>query len=423
MLEQAALSQMAETLKGSEIIKLAGEVKAKIAAGEKIYNLTIGDFDPQIFPIPENLESAIRHAYINKQTNYPAANGMQPLRSAAQRYIQHYQGLDYSEDDILISAGARPLIFGAYQCIMDPQDQVLYPVPSWNNNHYTHLSRGNGIAVQTTPESNFLPTVADLAPHISKARIVALCSPLNPTGTAFTREELGKICELILEENKRREALGEKSLFLIYDQIYSNLVYGETRHFDPVSLFPEMRAHTLFVDGMSKVFAATGVRVGWGFGPTHLINRMKAYLSHVGAWSPKAEQMGAAEFLSNQQDVDQNINQIRSEISQRLDAFYEGFMKLKAASFNVDAIAPQAALYLTVKFDLVGKQTADGHTLQNMPEVTRYLLEEAQTALVPFYAFGADPESPWFRLSIGTTRIEDIPDIFERLNRALAKLS
>lgn len=256
------VSQMAENLKGSEIIKLAGEVKAKIAQGNKIFNLTIGDFDPTLFPIPTALKNEIITAYTNNETNYPAANGVEELRVEVAEFLTTRQGLDYSPNSILISGGARPLIYALYQTIIDKNDTVLFPVPSWNNNHYTHLSGGKQQMIETRPENDFMPTAAELKPYIKEATMIALCSPLNPTGTTFTKEGLAEICQLVLEENQRR-TVDEKPLYLLFDQIYWVLTYGETKHFDPVSLFPEMRDYTIYIDGISKAFAATGVRVGW----------------------------------------------------------------------------------------------------------------------------------------------------------------
>ncbi|MFT5024328.1 MAG: aspartate aminotransferase, partial [Candidatus Azotimanducaceae bacterium] len=180
------VSDMADGLVGSEIIKLAGEVKAKIAAGEKIFNLTIGDFDPEVFPIPEALEEEIISAYKNKLTSYPMANGMLELRQAISGFIKEKGGLDYSADEILVSGGARPLIYATYQAILNEGEKALFPIPSWNNNHYSHLTGVNAQIIETLPENNFMPTVDQLKPHISDASMVAVCSPLNPTGTTFS---------------------------------------------------------------------------------------------------------------------------------------------------------------------------------------------------------------------------------------------
>ena len=149
---------------------------------------------------------------------------------------------------------------------------------------------------------------------------------------------------------------------------------------------------------------------------------MKAILGHIGAWAPKAEQVAVANFLHNDDAIDQYLEHFKSEINTRLQAFYEGFKKLNALGYNIDAIPPQAAIYLTVKINLTGKTTQNGEKLHNMADVTAFLLNEAKLALVPFYAFGAGKNSPWFRLSVGTVKTEDIPQIFDQLQQAIEKL-
>ena len=411
-------SQLSENLKGSEIIKIAGEVKALQAQGQKIYNLTIGDFDSKIFPIPEELKSFIIETYRNDSTNYPAGNGEAALRKNVSNYLKQNLGLNYSENEILISGGARPLIYAVYQTILDLDDTVLYPVPSWNNDAYTYLARNKEIIIETRPENKFMPTAEEIAPYVQNANLIAVCSPLNPTGTTFEKSELEKICNLIIAENKRRNELNIKPLYLLYDQIYWQLTYGQTVHYNPVSLNPEMRNYTIFIDGISKAFASTGVRVGWAFGPQDIVNKMKDILSHIGAWAPKPEQIATAEYLEKPAEIQNYLTRIKSELSYRLDEFYKGFSILKSQGFPVDVIKPEAALYLTVKFDLIGRKTPNG-TLNSTKEITTYLLNEAKVALVPFSAFGASQNSTWFRLSVGTTSREDISNILNNLKKAL----
>ncbi len=209
----------------------------------------------------------------------------------------------------------------------------------------------------------------------------------------------------------------------MYDQVYSSLLFSGTHHYDPVSLFPEMRPYTLFVDGISKSFAATGVRVGWAFGPKEIISRMAAILSHVGAWAPKAEQIAVTHFLNDDAAVDGFLNHFRAEIDSRLQAFYKAFQDLKTKGYPVECIAPQAAIYLTVKFDLKGMKTKDGYLLEDQADVTSYLLNKAGLAIVPFSAFGSSHDSPWYRLSVGTcSGTGDVPQIMSRLESALSVL-
>ena len=159
-------------------------------------------------------------------------------------------------------------------------------------------------------------------------------------------------------------------------------------------------------DAISKVFAATGLRVGWSMGPAPLIQKMKLILTHMGAWAPMAEQKGLAVFLKNRTAIDQYLEQFKSALETRLKSIYQGFQQMKAAGLPVDCITPEAAIYLTVKVDLKGKKTATGPVLETQTAVTSYLLEEASLALVPFYAFGAPTHSPWYRLSVGTCKME-----------------
>ena len=416
------VSKLAENIIGSEIIKLAGEVNEKIKQGEKIYNLTIGDFNPNEFPIPTELKQFIIDEYNANQTNYPAADGMLELRTAVSNLLKQRGGLDYKADEILIAGGARPVIYSIFKALVDPNDTVIFAVPSWNNNHYTYLNGATAVVIEATPEQNFMPSAADIKPHISKANFVALCSPQNPTGTVFTKEGLEEICDLILEENKKRDA-SQKPVYLMYDQIYWALTFGDVKHYNPVILRPEMRDYTIFVDGISKSLAATGVRVGWSMGPKFIIDKMKAILTHVGAWAPKAEQLATANYLNDLKSYDAFIDLQKEKINARLTGFYKGFQALKAAGFKVDAITPQAAIYLTVQFNLHGQKTANGTALATTKDITKYLLDEAKLAIVPFSAFGASADSSWYRLSVGTCKLEDVDGAIANLKSALSKLS
>jgi aspartate aminotransferase len=418
----ARCSDMAETLIGSEIIKLAGVIRQKIASGEKIYNFTIGDFEPAIYPLPDGFRERIVKAYESGKTNYPPASGLASLRAAAAAFTKEQQGLDYPADAFLVSGGARPLIYAIYRTLLDPGDKVIYPVPSWNNNHYCHLSQAQGVEIHTLPEGNFMPTAAQIAPLVGDAVLLALCSPLNPTGTCFSEDALKDICQLVLEENRRR-APGEKPLYILYDQIYQVLTYGDVRHVDPVNLCPELRPYVIYVDGMSKAFAATGVRVGWAFGPEAIMNKMASILSHVGAWAPNPEQFAAGEFLADSHLYQAYLSAFKDRLSSVLAVLYEGFVALKAKGYAVDAIPPQAGLYLTVKLDLTGYRTAAGQVINAQPAVWDYVLNQAGMALVPFSSFGDKPDSPWYRLSIGTCTPDIAAEALASLEKALSGLS
>jgi aspartate aminotransferase len=292
-------SRMAGALIGSEILKIAADIRTMVAQGHKVCNLTVGDFNPQQFPIPEKLHQAVLRALEQHETNYPAANGQLELRQALQRFYERELGLRYPLDSFLVAGGARPVIYGTYRTLVDEGDTVIYPVPSWNNNHYVHMSGARGVPVVCGPESRFLPTGEALLSELPSARLVCLNSPLNPTGTAIDAEALRGICEAILAENRRREASGQRPVYLMYDHIYWMLCFGGTHHVTPPGLCPEMARYTVFVDGISKAFAATGLRVGWAVGPVDVIRQMSAVIGHVGAWAPRPEQVATVELLDD----------------------------------------------------------------------------------------------------------------------------
>lgn len=416
-----SVSALAQTLKGSEIIKIGGEINELKKKGEKIANLTIGDFDPAIFPVPNGLKHGIIDAYHANHTNYPPADGVSSLREQVSVFLEERYALHYTAKEILIAGGSRPLIYATYLALVDPGDKVVYPAPSWNNNHYCHLAGAEGVAVPTKPENLFMPTADELRPHLAGATLLALCSPLNPTGTMFGKQALTEICDLVLEENKKRKA-GEKPLYLLYDQIYSMLTFNNTEHVDPVSLRPELKEYVIYIDGISKCFAATGVRVGWGFGPEAIIGKMKSILGHVGAWSPKAEQIATAQFLKDNVSVNTYLHAFKMQIQKSLDTLYQGIKQLKSEGFSVDAIEPMGAIYLTVQLEYAGKTTPDGTVLKTSADINFYLIQEAKIGLVPFSAFGTDTDVNWFRASVGGCSLADIEEMLPRLKSALQKL-
>ncbi|MBE4948678.1 pyridoxal phosphate-dependent aminotransferase [Chryseobacterium culicis] len=414
------VSKLAANLIGSEIVKIGNEVNELKAKGAEIANLTIGDLNSNIYPIPALLKEEIQKAYQNNLTNYPPANGLLSLRKEVSKDLKKRWNLDYSPEDILITAGSRPLIYAVYKTIVDEGDKVVYPTPSWNNNHYAYLTSANAVEVKTKPETNFLPTADDLRPHLDGAVLLALCSPLNPTGTMFTKEQLSEICELVIAENKKRGA-DEKPLYLMYDQIYSCLTFG-AEHVDPVSLFPEMKDYTIYIDGISKCLAATGVRVGWGFGPAHILDKMKALLTHVGAWAPKPEQEATAKFYENHENVDTFVNDFKTKLEESLKVLHNGVQDLKGKGLAVDSIEPMGALYLTIKLNYIGKTKPDGSLIGNSSDLVFYLINEAGVALVPFSAFGEEKSEPWFRASVGGLAVDEIKVMLPKLESALNKL-
>jgi aspartate aminotransferase len=150
---------------------------------------------------------------------------------------------------------------------------------------------------------------------------------------------------------------------------------------------------------------------------------MNAIMSHIGSWAPMAEQKATAVYLTKKEAIDAYLHTFRAAVSERLRKIHDGFAALKKDGFDVDVLAPEAAIYLTIKIDLKGKKTKEGIVLDDQPAVTSYLLNEAGLAVVPFSAFGAPKSSPWYRLSVGTCKLEDIPEMLAKLREAMKRLS
>lgn len=413
---------MAAGLVGSEILAIAADIRERVAKGAEICNLTVGDFSPAQFAIPAVLREGIAAALERGQTNYPPSSGIPELRDAVVRMFERRLGLQYPVSSVLIAGGARPLIYGTYRAVVDPGDRVVFPVPSWNNNHYVEMLGADAVQVSCGPENRFLPTREALARVLPGARLVCINSPLNPTGTAIEADALRGICEEIVAENEARKASGQRPLYLMYDQVYWMLRVPGVEHVTPPGLVPQMADYTIFVDGISKAFAATGLRVGWTVGPADVVERMGVILGHVGAWAPRPEQHASAALLANDAAIDDYVAELMAGLGARLGRLYEGFTALAQEGLAVEAIPPMGAIYLTVRINPFGRRTPSGQKLTTNEEVRRYLLDAARFAVVPFQAFGVAGDEGWFRLSVGAVGLSELDGALERVGQALRAL-
>jgi aspartate aminotransferase len=412
------LSSLTGSLLGSEILKIAADVRALDAEGVEICNLTVGDFAPSEFRIPGEVEQGIIDRLRAGETNYPPADGILALREAVRTLYQRELGLDPALASVIVTSGSRPGIYATYRTLVDPGDRVVYPTPSWNNPYYVQLVGAVGVPVPVGSESRFMPTRELLEDAVRDARLLVLCSPQNPAGTMFTEESLGAICDLVLEENARRSAR-ERPLYLMYDQVYWTLTFGGLRHVHPVLVRPEMAPYTIYIDGASKSLAATGIRVGWIVAPEDLAGAMSALIGHMGAWAPKAEQGAVAEFLENGGAWSAFRDDMVARVRERLDALYAGLARMRDDGLPVDVIAPEGTIYLSAQFALQGRTTPEGTRLDGDEAVRAYLLRAAGLAVVPLRAFGSEEDTGWFRLSVGAVSVSEIERVMPRLRTAL----
>jgi aspartate aminotransferase len=408
-------------LAGSRILAIADEVRALQAAGRQVCNLSIGDFDPHEFPIPQPLLQHIEGALRRGETNYPPAVGMPALREQISALYAREFDLTIPVASIVVTGGSRPGLFAAYQLTVKPGERVVFPVPSWNNDHYCELAGATPVPIECGSDTAFLPTAAMLASRLRGARLLVLNSPLNPSGTAFDSATLGAICDAILEENARRSP-EEAPLYLLYDQVYWTLTFGGLSHVIPQALRPGMAPYTILVDGISKAFAATGLRVGWVCAPAHLAAQFSAFLGHVGAWAPRPMQVATAEMLADTEAVAATRRTMQLGLQRRLDRLHAGMLALRRDGLPVEAVAPAGAMYLSVRFGSPEGRRPAGPALDPTEAIRHYLLEHAGLAAVPFGAFGFHGEPGWFRLSVGSVSESAIGDLLVRLRGALEQL-
>lgn len=414
------LAQLAQGLVGSEVLRIAAEIRALIADGHAVCNLTVGDFDAKEYPAPEELITGIDRALRAGHTGYPPSNGVLELRQALVRFLEREAGLVYPVESVLVAGGARPLIYATYKALVDPGEAVAFPVPSWNNNHYCYVTGANAIPISVDRASRFHPTAAAVRNVLGRIRLLALCTPLNPTGTSIDPEVLAEICRDLVAENRRRESTGERPVFLLFDMVYWSLEFDRVEPITPAMLVPEVAPYTIMLDAISKSLASTGLRVGWAFGTPALIKRMSDFLGHVGAWAPRAEQIATAEFISNAEGFGTFRADMQRRLRERLELLHDEFTKLKAEGHPVESVRPEGTLYLSARFDLFGRTIA-GVTIRTNEDLRKILLQGAGLAVVPFQAFGLNDETGWARLSVGAVSVASVSQGMQRVRALLEK--
>jgi aspartate aminotransferase len=344
------------------------------------------------------------------------------LRQAVTRLYRREFGLDYPVESVLVAGGARPLIYATYRALVDPGEAVAYPVPSWNNNHYCYLTGARGVPIEVTRESRFHPTPEQVRMVLPQIRLLALNTPLNPTGTAIDSEALAAISRDLVEENARRQAGGQRPVFLMFDQVYWTLEFERPAPVTPPGLVPEVAPYTILLDAISKSLAATGLRVGWSVAAPVLTQRMSDLLGHVGAWAPKAEQVASAEFLDDVEAFRGFRLEMQRRLKERHTLLFGALEGMRRRGLPVEAIPPEGTLYLSARFALKGRRVGDLEFRTN-EDIRSWLLREAGIAMVPFQAFGLEREDGWFRLSVGAASLPAIEAGMSRLAALLERIA
>ncbi|KAF1304854.1 pyridoxal phosphate-dependent aminotransferase [Enterococcus sp. JM9B] len=384
------LSQRAEKLEPSVTLAASTKAKALKAQGKDILSLTVGEPD---FVTPKNIQqAAIRAIESGKASFYTQSAGIPELRQAVVSWIKKNYGLEYEVKQTIVTDGAKFALYTLFQAILDPEDEVIIPVPYWvSYGEQVKLAQGVPVFVEGRHENNFKVTVEQLKKAVSpKTKAMILNSPSNPTGMIYTKEELRLIGEWAVAEN----------ILIIADDIYGNLVYnGNT--FTPIATISEaIRKQTIIINGVSKTYAMTGWRIGFAVGNETVIQAMIDIASQSTSNPTAVSQYAAVEALNGPQD---SVEIMRKAFEERLNKLYP----LITAIPGVKLDKPQGAFYL---FPNV-KETMTLCGYSDINAFVEAILEEAGVALVTGAGFGA-PEN--LRISYAAN--------WETLEKAVARI-
>ncbi|EMF0181918.1 aspartate aminotransferase [Enterococcus hirae 57-03-H11] len=372
------LSKRVQQLEPSVTLAAAAKAKALKAQGKDILSLTVGEPD---FATPENIQEVAVQAIRNgKASYYTPSAGIPELRQAIVDYIKEYYGITYEPSQTIVTDGAKFALYALFQTILDPEDEVIIPVPYWvSYGEQVKLAEGRPVFVKGEENNGFKITVSQLeASRTLKTKALIINSPSNPTGMIYDQKELQAIGEWAVKHD----------ILIVADDIYGRLVYNGNE-FTPIATISEaIRKQTIIINGVSKTYAMTGWRIGYALGNQEIIDGMIAIASQSTSNSTAVSQYAAIEALTGEQDP---VEEMRVAFEERLNILYPLVSNLPGVTLN----KPQGAFYL---FPNV-KETLAMCGYENVTKWVEDLLEETGVALVTGEGFGA-PEN--VRLSYAT---------------------
>lgn len=395
------ISEKVQRIGASPTLKISAKAKAMKAEGIDVVDLSVGEPD---FPTPENIKEAGIKAIRDNFTKYTVSDGILPLRSAIAKRLKEDYGVEYGPKQIIVSAGAKASLFHLVQALVDEGEEVIVPAPYWvTYPECIALAKGKPVIVPTREEDGFRLTPEALKASISPAtKAVILNNPSNPTGGAYTRDQLLALAEAIKGED----------LYVIADEIYASLIYDNFKFTSFAALGEDIRKKTILINGVSKSYSMTGWRIGFAAGPAEVIDGMSKIQSHTTSNACSIAQKAALEAYEGPQ---YEVAKMVAEFQRRRNYC---LMRLAAVP-GLSCFKPQGAFYLfpNVK-SFYDKETANGAKIRNSYGLAYYLLKEARVAIVPGDAFGAGDH---IRLSYATS-MDNLEKSMDRMVEALAKL-
>ncbi len=384
----------------SPTMKIAQQAKELLSKGEDLIDLSVGEPD---FPTPQNIKDAAILALEKNFTKYTINSGTIELREAISRKLKNENGLEYTPNEIIVSAGAKQCVFNAVQAIVYTDNEVIIPAPYYvSYPQITTIAHGQSIFINADEENGFKITPRQLKETITpKTKLLIICNPTNPTGAAYSKKDLEEFVEIFEEGN----------FYILTDEIYEKIIYDNFKFVSVASLSEKIKSKTIVVNGHSKSYSMTGWRIGYAAGPENIIKAMAKVQSHSTSNASSISQAAALEALIGPQD---SIEIMRKEFERRRDFLYSAITSIN----GIRCAKPQGAFYLFPNVSSFLNRTSGDLKIDNSFDLAMYLLHEAKVATVPGSSFGTEGH---LRMSYSTS-MENLKEGASRIKEALLKL-
>ncbi len=393
------LSDRLNRLAPSATLAMSQKSSEMRAKGIDVINMSVGEPD---FNTPEAIKEAGKKAIDDNYSKYSPVPGYLTLRQAISDKLKSENGLDYSPSEIIVGTGGKQGVCNSILALVNPGDEVVIPAPYWvSYPQMVKLAGGTPVIVSTEIEDNFKMTAEQLEAAITpKTKMVILCSPSNPTGSVYSKDELEKLAEVVARH---------EDLFVLSDEIYEHITY--VGHTHSMAEFPGMKERVIIANGASKAYAMTGWRLGWVAGPEWIVKGMNKLQGQYTSGTCDVSQMAALAAYTGPQEAREAMRQ----------AFEHRRDLIVALGRDIDGLevnCPEGAFYLFPKCSSFFGKSDGTHNINSSTDFSLYLLEVAHVATVAGDAFGA-PD--YFRMSYATSE-DNIREAMRRIKEALAKL-
>ncbi|MDD6954772.1 MAG: pyridoxal phosphate-dependent aminotransferase [Prevotella sp.] len=393
------LSDRLNRLAPSATLAMSQKSNEMRAQGVDVINMSVGEPD---FNTPEFIKEAGKKAIDDNYSKYSPVPGYLALRQAISEKLKNENGLDYNTSEIIVGTGGKQGVCNAVLALVNPGDEVVIPAPYWvSYPQMVKLAGGIPVVISTEIENNFKMTPDQLEAAITpKTKMLILCSPSNPTGSVYSKDELQELAEVI----RRHE-----NVFVLSDEIYEHITY--VGHTHSMAEFTGMKERVIIANGASKAYAMTGWRLGWVAAPEWIVKGMNKLQGQYTSGTCDVSQMAALAAYTSPQEAREAM---RQAFERRRDLIVELGREINGLEVNV----PEGAFYLFPKCSSFFGKSDGTHTISNSTDLALYLLEEGHVATVAGDAFGAPG---YFRMSYATSE-DNIREALRRIKEALAKL-